>query len=121
MYELVTDKKRTVAEAEQRRRRGCFVHWTSAASGPQLPLTVHQLRPRPIGEHSPGRSAIVDTTGLSGRYYIILFATPPFAMRDSSEPGDIDICDAIQRLALRLSSSEEADRGATGRLLGKAK
>jgi uncharacterized protein (TIGR03435 family) len=47
---------------------------------------------------------IVDGTGLDARYDIVLFATPPFKMRDSSEPGDIDLRDAIRRLGLRLEA-----------------
>jgi uncharacterized protein (TIGR03435 family) len=47
---------------------------------------------------------ILDKTGLAGRYDITLSATPPFKMRDSSEPGDIELSDAIRRLGLRLEA-----------------
>jgi uncharacterized protein (TIGR03435 family) len=47
---------------------------------------------------------IVDKTGLSGQYDITLSATPPSKMRDSTEPGDIDVSDAIRRLGLRLEA-----------------
>jgi uncharacterized protein (TIGR03435 family) len=49
---------------------------------------------------------ILDKTGLAGRYDITLSATPPFKMRDSSEPGDIELSDAIRRLGLRLEAQK---------------
>jgi len=50
---------------------------------------------------------IVDKTGLTGRYDITLFATPPFKMSDSSEPGDISLQDSIRQLGLKLEPRKE--------------
>jgi uncharacterized protein (TIGR03435 family) len=50
---------------------------------------------------------IVDKTGLTGRYDITVFATPPYKMRDSSEPGDIPLEDAIRQLGLKLEPRKE--------------
>jgi len=50
---------------------------------------------------------IVDRTGLKGRYDVSLFATPPFKMRDSSGPGDIELRDAIRQLGLKLEPRKE--------------
>jgi uncharacterized protein (TIGR03435 family) len=49
---------------------------------------------------------ILDKTGLTGRYDITLSSTPAFRMRDSSEPGDIELSDAIRRLGLRLEAQK---------------
>jgi uncharacterized protein (TIGR03435 family) len=46
---------------------------------------------------------ILNRTGLTGRYDIELFATPEFKMRDTSEPGDIRVLDAVRKLGLRLT------------------
>lgn len=51
---------------------------------------------------------ILDRTGLTGRYDVTLSATPDFKMRDSSEPGDISLRDAIRQLGLRLDSRKES-------------
>ncbi len=45
---------------------------------------------------------ILDTTGLTGRYDITMFATPDFRLRNSSEPGDISPLDAVRSLGLKL-------------------
>jgi len=45
---------------------------------------------------------ILDKTALTGRYDISIFATPAFKMRDTSDPGDISVADAVQALGLRL-------------------
>jgi uncharacterized protein (TIGR03435 family) len=51
---------------------------------------------------------IVDKTGLTGRYDVTLFATPPWKMRDSSELGDISLQDAIRQLGLKLETRKES-------------
>ncbi len=45
---------------------------------------------------------ILDTTGLTGRYDITMFATPDFRLRNSSEPGDISPFDAVRNLGLKM-------------------
>jgi uncharacterized protein (TIGR03435 family) len=45
---------------------------------------------------------ILNQTGLTGQYDIEIFATPEFMMRDTSQPGDISVHDAIRKLGLRL-------------------
>jgi len=50
---------------------------------------------------------ILDKTGLTGDYDIVLSATPAFKMRDSTEPGDISVNDAIRELGLRLEARKE--------------
>jgi uncharacterized protein (TIGR03435 family) len=51
---------------------------------------------------------VLDRTGLTGQYDITLTATPPFKMRDTVEPGDIAIQDAIRQLGLRLEARKES-------------
>jgi len=51
---------------------------------------------------------VVDRTGLSGRYDFTFAATPQFKMRDSSEPGDIAVEDAIRKLGLKLEPRKES-------------
>lgn len=50
---------------------------------------------------------VVDKTGLTGRYDITLVATPEWRMRDSTQPGDISLRDAIRKLGLRLEARKE--------------
>ena len=50
---------------------------------------------------------IIDKTGLTGKYDITLSATPPFKMRDTSEPGDIALQDSIHQLGLKLEPRKE--------------
>ena len=45
---------------------------------------------------------ILDKTGLTGRYDIVMFATPDFKLRNSSEPGDISASDAVRDLGLKM-------------------
>jgi len=50
---------------------------------------------------------VLDKTGLTGRYDIKLAATPEFRLFNGSEPGDVDISDAIQnQLGLKLESQK---------------
>jgi uncharacterized protein (TIGR03435 family) len=51
---------------------------------------------------------IVDRTGLTGNYDIVLFATPELRLRNSVEPGDISLRDAIRSLGLRLNEAKAA-------------
>ena len=51
---------------------------------------------------------VVDRTGLAGKYDITLTATPPFKMRDTVEPGDISLLDAIRQLGLKLEPRKES-------------
>jgi len=50
---------------------------------------------------------VVDKTGLTGRYDITITATPEWRMRDSTQPGDISLRDAIRQLGLRLEARKE--------------
>jgi uncharacterized protein (TIGR03435 family) len=52
----------------------------------------------------PADRPVLDKTGLAGRYDITFFVTPDFKMRDSSEPGDISVLDAIRQFGLRLEA-----------------
>ncbi len=51
--------------------------------------------------------AIVDKTGLTGRYDITIFATPDFKLRNSSEPGDISPLDAVRELGLKMEAKKD--------------
>ncbi len=46
---------------------------------------------------------ILNQTGLTGRYDILITATPEFKMQNTSEPGDIRFLDAVRQLGLRLN------------------
>ena len=50
---------------------------------------------------------ILDKTGLTGRYDIMMFATPDFKLRNSSEPGDISPLDAVRQLGLKMESKKD--------------
>jgi uncharacterized protein (TIGR03435 family) len=50
---------------------------------------------------------ILDKTGLTGRYDITMFATPDFKLRNSSEPGDISLLDAVRELGLKMESKKD--------------
>ena len=50
---------------------------------------------------------VLDKTGLTGLYDIKFAATPEFRLRDSTEPGDVDVFEAVQnQLGLKLESQK---------------
>ncbi len=55
-----------------------------------------------LADSLPADRPVLNKTGLTGRYDVTFFVTPDFKLRDSSEPGDISVLDAVRRLGLRM-------------------
>jgi uncharacterized protein (TIGR03435 family) len=61
-----------------------------------------------IGGYVSAGLPVLDRTGLTGRYDITMFATPDFKMRNSSDPGDISVADAIRKLGLKMEAKKDS-------------
>jgi uncharacterized protein (TIGR03435 family) len=61
----------------------------------------------PLVETLQADRPILDKTGLTGRYDIIMFATPDFKLRNSSEPGDISPLDAVRELGFKMQPKKD--------------
>jgi uncharacterized protein (TIGR03435 family) len=104
VYELVLDKKGSLLKP------GSGDSACASSIGPVRPADRNyryqftNCTLAPLVDALQADRPIVDNTGLAGRYDITLFATPAMKIHDSSEPGDIELSDAIHQLGLKLQA-----------------
>ncbi|MDE3194727.1 MAG: TIGR03435 family protein [Acidobacteriota bacterium] len=107
VYALVVDKHGPLLKASTGEDR-CSAHIGPLRPGDRAyRYQLENCTLEPLTNVLQSDRPVIDKTGLTGRYDITIFATPPYKMRDSSVPGDIALEDAIRQLGLKLEARKE--------------